>query len=110
MTDAKYTPGPWSVGHTNPKDYGGGIIHYYTSVHVGSGTNRSNALATVGMGGPGATVSTPETVQANARLIAAAPELYAALERFMEIYNEGQLPSRDALEMAEAALAKVSGE
>jgi hypothetical protein len=53
-------------------------VHF--PVHFADG----NAIAVVHNGGAGATESTPETVEANARLIAAAPDLYAALKEIME--------------------------
>jgi hypothetical protein len=55
-------------------------VHF--PVHFADG----NAIAVVHNGGAGAVVgaSTPETVEANARLIAAAPDLYAALKEIME--------------------------
>jgi hypothetical protein len=75
---SEYTPGPWSVGHMEPRKYGAGITQYETPVHVGEAGNRGNCLAIVYLGGVGAITSTPEATMANARLIAAAPDLLAA--------------------------------
>lgn len=69
------TAGPWSVGH--PRD-----ASYCTEIpiHVGVGANRGNALAIVSLGGNGAIDGSRNAVMANARLIAAAPDLRAACE------------------------------
>lgn len=108
-----WTPGPWSVGHVSAKDYGGGIIHYEVMVHVGEGPQRGNALAIVCMGGNGATRADAESVKANARLIAAAPELYEALEQaeiaVQELCND-QNPANECwniLRSVRTALSRV---
>lgn len=50
-------------------------------IHVGTDpANRGNVVATVHMGGPGATLNSREAVDAAARLLAAAPKLLAALK------------------------------
>ena len=66
----KHTPGPWNVGYVGSiaKAFGGGIFD--------SGRNQI-ALATVLRDG------SDETRKANARLIAAAPELLAACQFLM---------------------------
>lgn len=76
-----YTPGPWSVGHTRKSrtDPAFGPFHE-TPVHVGSYENRGNALAVVYLGGDGALRSDVESVEANARLIAAAPDVVKAAQ------------------------------
>lgn len=52
----------------------------------------------------------PETVDANARLIAAAPELLAACEAVLSSPTYGDTPSEEAVEMVRAAIAKARGE
>ncbi len=47
---------------------------------VGTPENPGNAFASISLGGPGATSSTPEDVRATARLLKSAPELLAALK------------------------------
>lgn len=76
-----HTPGPWSVGNSRkqPVDSKMGAM-WEAAVHVGSEANRGNSLASVHMGGLGALYSTKEAVEANARLIAAAPDLVVALQ------------------------------
>jgi hypothetical protein len=48
-----------------------------------------------------------ETVEANARLIATAPEMYEALEFISHLSAESYSPWADGLRMARAAIAKV---
>ena len=53
-----------------------------------------------------------ETRIPNARLIAAAPELYAALFEMVEMYRDGGSYDyeQEVIKMAKAALAKAGGE
>jgi len=83
---ARPTPGPWMVEHGGPKPV------------------QSNALYIVSADdglGPVAFATT-----ANARLIAAAPDLLAALEKAADYMGEMGYPE-DILEHARAALAKA---
>ena len=50
-----------------------------------------------------------ETAEANARLIAAAPELYEALDWLCAYAEESTKPGEAYLQMARAALAKARG-
>lgn len=76
---AAFTPGPWSVMWQNSRarDYGD-WKSWETPVQVGSRANAGNVICTVTMGGPGAGQSDRVTVEANARLVAASPEIYEA--------------------------------
>ena len=65
-TNTQHTPGPWNVGDDSPNDYEGPIID-----------TRDRAVAVITIDHE--TESTPED-RANARLIAAAPELLDAAE------------------------------
>ncbi len=97
MSNAKHTPGPWIVEQVS------GAIEVC----------NEETLFTVARCGIGNGVS-----EANARLIAAAPELLAALERtadVLEYYNENKGPTRDSalcdlFAIARAAIAKAKGE
>ena len=88
---AKHTPGPWSY-HNTPTPFiyvnAGGlpICQIYTSTAHGQSMGEQFA---------------------NARLIAAAPELLEALQFVMTASGE-QLST--ALEQAQAAIAKATGE
>lgn len=77
-----HTPAPWSVMWQNSRErnYGGGIKHWEVPVQVGSQDNGGNIIAIVSMGGNGATSSTKESVEANACLIAAAPDLLRVVQ------------------------------
>ena len=52
----------------------------------------------------------PRTVEANARLIAAAPELLEALEMMLEMSEMGGFGKAAAEDVARAAIAKAKGE
>ena len=107
-----HTPGPWSVMWQNsrPREYGGGITLWEVPVQVGGSGNGGNVIASVGMGGPGATVSTKESVEANACLIAASPDLFSCLVAYVEIEEQAAPASSSPLrERARAAIAKATG-
>ena len=99
---ARHTPGPWTL--ENRHDERG----------TPSGINVfSEAEATFICRMPdGASVqgghAWPEQL-ANARLIAAAPELLEALE-YIVGWNSGEWDGEKARDMAKAAIAKVKGE
>jgi hypothetical protein len=90
---AKHTSGPWYTRH--------GQISSETSAH---GCTIANCNATA------KGISQAE-VDANARLIAAAPEMFEALKRLTAWHgNPGSLADLDgARETARAALAKAEG-
>jgi len=94
MSEPKFTPGPWFTD-----DYG----------YIFSGERRdAHMIAEVRGWGWIQYLPDPEKIQdANAHLIAAAPELFEALEYVMTAHGE-QLS--DAFEKAQAALAKARGE
>jgi hypothetical protein len=52
---------------------------------------------------------TLDEAEANARLIAAAPDLLDALRLLVELLDRGQPPGNDDLEQAHAAIAKATG-
>ena len=94
----KFTPGPWFVKY----DDAGGYDCMTSGYHVGpkNGTNWLETVVTVDTGTKGET----ETSSANASLIAAAPDFYAALIAVMAESDR----KTDAYDAARAALAKVS--
>jgi hypothetical protein len=88
MTTAKHTPGPWSVTRI------GGVARYLSIVNANGGE----------------IVTTDLHQTANASLIAAAPELYAALRAIVEQESQQQdaeTRMHDMADLARAALAKV---
>jgi hypothetical protein len=112
MTPTKevmHTPGPWTA--TNPRKWLGGTDHCKCSVRYGS-LLLGNAIAEVYLGGPGALRSDVESVQANARLIAAAPELLNALRDIVVSAHNGNEPGQimiagGLIDSAEAAIRKA---
>ena len=87
MAEAKFTPGPWRIEASPP-------------VIAGANGNLVAEMRRQREKGE---------ADANARLIAAAPELYAALEAMVKQYNFGDtLPAAHPLIAARAALAKAT--
>ena len=93
MSDTKFTPGPWAWGNEDWSDQwflqpGVLIIDY-----DGGGPSGSD-----------------EFDAANAHLIAAAPDLYAALYALLKANLSCDDDNIDAADAARAALAKARGE
>jgi len=101
---SRHTPGPWSVGNTDPLLFG---------------VKRGNGMAPIGfVYGP----SFPERsalgseALANARLIAAAPDLLEALQMiysetadYIRLNNLGGMDNQ-CMKLSRAAIAKATGE
>ena len=87
-TSTKFTEGPWHM------DSEGGVC----------GGFRGDETVVDNVSG-----SSPNEAVANARLIAAAPELLEALHRIVEWVDAGCDPSQKSIEAARAALAKAEG-
>lgn len=77
----KATPGPWTNTSARSLGYKSPMPDFHAAhIHVGPRENYGNALATVVMGGRGATGSSAAEVDANAAFIAAAnPMTFLAL-------------------------------
>ena len=94
-----HTPGPWATHKTEGN--GGNIPDRLEIVGPEEGRKRSLIASIYGF-------KLPEG-QANARLIAAAPELYEALESLIDfLFHEKK--NRQAILRAKAALAKARGD
>lgn len=100
----KYTPGPWFI-----EDNGRAISsNAVTGIALVS-------MANIRYGWDGPDFVTASHRAANARLIAAAPELLEALKycrnkiAYMQAHGEWYSPGR-AIEMADAAIAKATGD
>lgn len=94
MSAPKFTPGPWTVFDTHPARACFYIDHRDV---VGS------------FGGVAVIYGTADdTHRANARIIAAAPDLYAALVTLREWMNSGPAARPDLVTVIDTALAKVS--
>jgi hypothetical protein len=101
-----WTPGPWFIGDTYCDDEG----HPEIPIHASNGRGGECTPASVVLQFP-----TVEGMQeANARLIAAAPELYAALQMLEAAYGDRTWGTVEAvaraMPAARAALAKARGE
>lgn len=96
MSDKKYTPGPWSVSEANDLPLGATL----RVVRIRGGESR---LRICDMD----TIS--DDAEANARLIAAAPELVEALEDALRMAMFEGAPFRPWHNAARAALAKALG-
>ena len=95
MSKDKHTPGPWHYGgHTN-------IYAYYQRELL-----HSRVVACV----PAAEVDGGKKErQANARLIAAAPDLLDALNRVMQEWNERKHLTLATRQAIDAAISKAEG-
>jgi hypothetical protein len=92
--EAKHTPGPWCIDpHQSPEQ----------PLTVFDGPNCGTLIAIVS-GDP----DEPEN-EANAKLIAAAPDLLAALERIAAIKVTGYDGDYGIQAIADAAIAKATG-
>ncbi|MGP5757726.1 hypothetical protein [Pseudomonas aeruginosa] len=97
---SKHTPGPWHVGGPNK-----------CTIYDKHGQRLANSFE-----GVMATQRTDSECEANARLIAAAPELLEALKGMLEVYggqyNDDCLPKSsselDLIQQARAAIAKAT--
>ncbi len=97
MSNSKHTPGPWKVGSMSNGDFYKRNIAGADGYHVAIASSRDDS-----------------EVDANALLIAAAPDLLEALKMLL-IYTkacEGVLNCTPAgqIGIAEAAIAKATGE
>lgn len=112
MMEGKFTPGPWEVLYTVPKPNGPTHIEVRRVWDTQSGAYLNRMVCTLP-----ARKRTSGICQAayDASLIAAAPEMYALLERFVawdDLRKLGAAPNRILDEIAESAkttLAKAKG-
>jgi len=100
MSESKHTPGPWTVEHR--KDNGEMMSAQFGFIHGPKG--KSDWVADVGYlhndNGSGS--------MTNARLIAAAPELLAALSAILDMATDNRTHGSE-IDMACAAIAKATG-
>jgi hypothetical protein len=86
---AQHTPGPWHV-------MGGVLV---------CGGNPEHLIADAALGRP-----ERQEDHDNARLIATAPELLAALRVFVELHERGAWPGTEDITAGRAAIAKATQE
>ena len=94
MSKAEHTPGPWIVKYNDQHD------------HIFTQATPHKRIANV-FGGVFGNNEADLEHQANARLIAAAPDLLAALKRLCETKDEDLLFAYDAWEAARAAITRA---
>ena len=96
--NSTHTPGPWRIGDA------GAVI-------FGPKSDRPSPVTVAAVGRAG---GNPDQARANARLISAAPELLAALQAALCLYDQGQMKldgdsgSDPLIESARAAIAKAT--
>ena len=116
MSETKHTPGPWNVDPSYPGDVCAGTGHD-VAVTCYKGMKPIDLDGTESTIGP----QSREEAEANARLIAASPDLLAALQEWMSANREVAECGHDeqraadereqiAREMAAVAIAKATGE
>jgi len=95
MSEAKFVPGPWRVRINN----GNILVVGPNNIHIGTSECKDRFPTNKG------------TQAANARLMAAAPEMYQALKTllFNCRHGNGLEAQYQALDKAESALAKAEG-
>lgn len=97
MTEAKHTPGPWFV--------------HGPSVGTGPSEADSCGYEVAHILNPyKGCVGARDRVDANARLIAAAPELLEALEKTQILLERMGMQSSDEYQENRAAIAKATGQ
>ncbi len=91
----KHTPGPWvAVARTNSH------VEIEAPDHAGYSAYSAKKIATL----------SANNFEANARLIAAAPDLLEALEKLACLGNGDQYGNSEGNMIARAAIAKATGE
>lgn len=116
MTDHKHTPGPWRVMPSEREDWDG-----WFSVIDPALASPDLAVCTCSYSGGDDPAGTAKAwsyealgrsravANANAHLIAAAPDMYEALRAVVKMLNFEQHAPRPQIEAAIAALAKADG-
>jgi hypothetical protein len=100
----KSTPGPWLIaGVTDRIDDGYGDGRFVYALDAESATNRFSACVQNDNH-----KASDEELRANARLIAAAPDLLEALKSLVGQWENGTLSWEDDMPAAKAAIAKAT--
>lgn len=98
MSAPQFTPGPWLADPVVP--------NAKRAFYIVGNLDGNNATVDIGTVGP--TLS--PRAEANARLIAAAPELYEALDALVGFARNNATVGQAYVDDAEAALAKARGD
>jgi hypothetical protein len=102
MSERKHTPGPWAVDYSDD-----GPLIYTGELLIASVSGSTEHIEVQGLD--------EQTTEANASLIAAAPDLLAALEQLLDhgerrnlYYERGE--DAEVVGQARAAIAKARGQ
>lgn len=115
MTDTKFTPGPWTLKMSSKWPFGMSIEPNIVHIDRIASSTAQNTLddlrSAVGFEPHEREkiVDMIKTQEANAHLIAAAPDLYEALEDVADLYQNTSDENPVALKIR-SALAKARGE
>jgi len=100
---SKHTPGPWKAEQCDI--YGDDSTRWSV---LTAEYQQDFFIASIENGAPGDCL---DTEAANARLIAAAPDLLEACQAMLDGYEAGKsIPAFDVRELCRAAIAKVTGQ
>ena len=104
----KHTPGPWSIPHMAKNDISCNCAYVLAEPYMGRictiSVSDGKSIAEFGNDSPPL-----EEAQANAHLIASAPDLLDALYACYKVMLENGLDECDAHEKAASAIAKATG-
>jgi hypothetical protein len=92
-----HTPGPWTVDRSDD-----GPLIYTGDLLIASVSGSTEHIQVQGLD--------EKTTEANAWLMAAAPDLLAALERILEHGEWGNLKDAEVVNQARAAITKAKGQ
>lgn len=118
MSEFKGTPGPWLVGGVSMQDGAVSVSHAKYRIVIASVHNAASFCDFISAALRGEEFGAPDTAAtqfANARLIAAAPDLLEALQTLEEVgalreYIGGSTETEEAQRKALAAIRKALGE
>lgn len=98
LSKPKHTPGPWTVDRPSAPKYATGI-------------NADGFQVVLWLPDPEKSSKTREELDANARLIAAAPEMLEALELvYRDLIANGENADAEQLTVVKTAIRKAKGE
>ena len=98
MSETKHTPGPWTIGDSNNS----GVDVELGNSNTSAGIYRFDRYN-------GQEAYSRDECMANAHLIAAAPDMLAALEDAREALNKPPFINSQTLKCIDAAIAKAKG-
>ena len=102
MSEAKHTPGPWKVEYGHRSNY----PHQIVSTTIKDRMGRSQIITTWGA----IAIKSSDEGQANARLIASAPDLMDAIEQALDdMRGDGLFVCQATKDQLRAAIAKATG-